>query len=151
MFTIAFQPFHNAVGKRSAALGGSAMGLTANDEHRLVLEINCLWHSKDDDSKLTEALIKQLTSMKAQAEGKISGYSPLFMNDAAYDQDVTGSYKEAEKFRKLQRQIDPQGIFAKRAGGFKYWSYSFSYTTDIDWKLLRASYSHPGANVIFDS
>lgn len=33
---------------------------------------------------------------------------------------MLGSYKDAEKFKALQRSIDPQELFAKNAGGFKY-------------------------------
>jgi hypothetical protein len=42
------------------------------------------------------------------------------MNDAAGDQDVTGSYKDVAKFRALQKSVDPNGLWSTRAGGYKY-------------------------------
>jgi hypothetical protein len=42
------------------------------------------------------------------------------MNDAAGDQDVTGSYREVSKLRALQKSVDPNGLFRTRAGGYKY-------------------------------
>lgn len=62
-------------------------------------------------------MVKQ---MKIQDVQGVEAYNPFFANDATFDQDVLGSYKDAEKFKALQRSIDPQGLFAKNAGGFKY-------------------------------
>lgn len=47
-------------------------------------------------------------------------YLPLFMNDAMYDQNVTGTYKDYAKFKELQREADPEGVLRERMGGFKY-------------------------------
>jgi hypothetical protein len=107
--------------------GGNTMGLGDNDGHRFIIEINCLWRSKADDDtiykmskQLTDDIEKQLSSNKAASDPGISAYNPLFMNDATYDQDVLASYKDSDKFRQLQKSIDPEGFFAKRAGSFKY-------------------------------
>ena len=45
---------------------------------------------------------------------------PYLMNDAAEDQEVMESYREYEKLKALQRQIDPDGRFRSKLGGFKY-------------------------------
>jgi hypothetical protein len=42
------------------------------------------------------------------------------MNDAGTDQDVMGSYRDNKKFAALQKELDPSGLFSKRAGGFKH-------------------------------
>jgi hypothetical protein len=42
------------------------------------------------------------------------------MNDAGPDQDVMGSYKDSAKFKALQREVDPNGLWSKRAGGYKF-------------------------------
>jgi hypothetical protein len=122
--TLAFQALPNTVGKASEERGGNAMGLKGSDQPRFILEIAGVWNSKADDEsmwsmarQLTEKLTTQLGQMKAS--GKAVGYNPLFMNDAGPDQDVFSTYKDVQKFAKLQKEIDPQGFFAKRAGGYK--------------------------------
>jgi hypothetical protein len=106
------------------------MGLTANDHNRFVLEITALWQDKADDEvlakihrTLTEWISKQLVAMKsrftAAEAAAIGDYNPFFMNDASDDQDVMGSYRDADKFRRLQKSVDPEGLW-KRAGGFKH-------------------------------
>jgi hypothetical protein len=47
-------------------------------------------------------------------------YMPLFLNDAMWDQPVMQSYKDYEKFKTLQKSVDPNGLWSTRAGGFKY-------------------------------
>lgn len=127
MFNMAYQAFPNIIGKASAARGGNAMGLTANDNHRFILEISCLWKDGKDDG-LIYAMSKQLTDniegmmkqMKVKDVQGIEAYNPYFANDATFDQDVFGSYRDASKFKELQRRVDPNGLFAKHSGGFKY-------------------------------
>jgi hypothetical protein len=123
--TLAFQALPNTVGKASEARGGNAMGLKGTDQARFILEIAGVWNNKADDEsmwslarQLTNNLTTQLDQMKAS--GKAVGYNPLFMNDAGPDQDVFSTYKDVEKFAKLQREVDPKGFFAKRAGGYKF-------------------------------
>jgi len=106
------------------------MGLTANDHSRFVLETTALWQDKADDEvlavihrKLSERITQQLVAMKSRftttEAAAIGEYNPYFMNDASSDQDVMGSYRDVDKFRRMQREVDPTG-FWKRAGGFKY-------------------------------
>jgi hypothetical protein len=122
--TLAYQALPNTVGKASEARGGNAMGLKGTDRPRFILEIAGVWNSKADDEsmwsmarQLTNNLTTQLGQMKAA--GTDVGYNPLFMNDAGPDQDVFSTYKDVDKFAKLQREVDPTGFFAKRAGGYK--------------------------------
>lgn len=125
-FSVDFQPLPSLVGKISESKGGNAMGLTASDPDRLILEIQGSWALPSDDAegyslskKLTDWLDEQVPKWLAEA-GMGTQYLPLFMNDAAGDQDVTGSYKDVAKFRALQKSVDPNGLFSTRAGGFKY-------------------------------
>lgn len=125
-FSADFQPLPSIIGAISESKGGNAMGLTASDPDRLILEIQGSWVLASDDTegyslskKLTDWLDEQVPKWLAEA-GMASQYLPLFMNDAAGDQDVTGSYKDVEKFRALQRSVDPKGLFSTRAGGYKY-------------------------------
>ncbi|KAF2183270.1 FAD-binding domain-containing protein [Zopfia rhizophila CBS 207.26] len=122
--SIDFQPMPSVVGQQSQAAGGNAMGLSGNDHDRVLLEIQCLWASKEDDETMY-ALSRDLTDwLESQLPGwEASGnehYNPLFMNDATDDQNVTGSYRDHAKFKALQESADPEGFFRERAGGFKY-------------------------------
>jgi hypothetical protein len=48
-------------------------------------------------------------------------YNPLFLNDAAFDQDVYSTYKDFEKFKALQKEVDPTGLWSgQRTEGFKF-------------------------------
>jgi hypothetical protein len=122
---LAFQSLPNTVGKASEERGGNAMGLSGKDKPRVILEIAGTWSKKEDDQaiwavarKLTEKLEGQVK--KLQAVDTSAAYNPLFMNDAGPDQDVMSTYKDWKKFAKLQKEVDPKGFFAKRAGGYKY-------------------------------
>ena len=145
--SIDFQPLPSIVGKQSQANGGNAMDLQA-DQNRLVLEIQCLWQSASDDTtvhnlgqNLTDWLQTQLPNWAAAASVKNNStdlsadempgliadspnsdtnYYPLFLNDASYDQSVLTSYRNYDKLKDLQAQIDPQGIMRTRVGGFRY-------------------------------
>lgn len=125
-FSVDFQPLPSIVGKIAESKGGNAMGLTGSDPDRLILEIQGSWALASDDTeayslskKLTDWLDEQVPKWLAEA-GMGSQYLPLFMNDAAGDQDVTGSYRDVAKFRALQKSVDPNGLFSTRAGGYKY-------------------------------
>ncbi|KAF2127968.1 FAD binding domain-containing protein [Dothidotthia symphoricarpi CBS 119687] len=126
-FSTDFQPLPSIVGTHTAAKGGNAMGLTASDPDRLILEIQGSWQLASDDEQgygitrqLTEWLDTQVPLWLAQAGMPSQVYLPLFMNDAAGDQPVVQSYSGYAKFRALQRWYDPLGLFSRRAGGFKY-------------------------------
>jgi hypothetical protein len=105
------------------------MGLSGQDHDRYVLEIAGVYSSKDDDDlmqawggEFTSHLTSRLKAVVATAKIKgvsVGEYNPYFMNDAGTDQDVMGSYKDAAKFAALQKELDPKGLFSKRAGGFK--------------------------------
>lgn len=125
-FSVDFQPLPSIIGKISEAKGGNAMGLTSSDPDRLILEIQGSWELSSDDAeayglskKLTDWLDEQVPAWLAEA-GMGNQYLPLFMNDAAGDQDVTGSYKDSAKFKALQKSVDTNGFFSTRTGGFKY-------------------------------
>ncbi|QDS73170.1 hypothetical protein FKW77_002220 [Venturia effusa] len=129
---LVLQPFPRAFGNASEARGGNAMALKGTDHDRYVLEMPAVYNDKADDKLMTmwnkafsdavEARL-QVVLGDMKRKGKLRegvDYNPYFMNDAAGDQDVLGSYKENAKFAKLQRMVDPQGLFAVRAGGYKF-------------------------------
>jgi hypothetical protein len=68
---------------------------------------------------VTGAIQKQVAVFKSNTTG-LERYNPFFMNDAAFDQNVLGSYRDYEDLRDLQSDNDPDGMFNERIGGFKY-------------------------------
>lgn len=125
--SIDFQPLSHVVGQHSQAAGGNAMGLSGSDPDRILLEMECLWGLASDDDligrvgrALTDWLATKVAEWLAEDPGAAASYLPLFMNDAAADQNVTGSYRDYAKFRALQASVDPQGFFRSRGGGFVY-------------------------------
>ncbi|KAI1634262.1 hypothetical protein F4809DRAFT_619361 [Biscogniauxia mediterranea] len=136
--SVDFQPLPSVIGQHSeAAAGGlgNAMGLRGSDPDRLILELQCSWADPGDDAQLY-ALSRDMTAWLdaavprwLQSEGVHVGgqdnddalyYMPYFMNDAQADQNVTGSYRDYARLAALQREVDPSGLFSRRAGGFKY-------------------------------
>lgn len=126
-FSVDFQPVPSIIGKLSESKGGNAIGFSASDPDRLFLEIQSSWTLPSDDAEayslskqLTDWLDEQVPQWLDEAGMSRSTYLPLFMNDAAGDQPVTQSYKDYAKFKALQKQMDPNGLWSSRAGGFKY-------------------------------
>jgi hypothetical protein len=124
MGTIAFQPFGPLIGAQSQSRGGNAMGIRGDDLPRFIVEIAFLWSDKTLDQDIARLSKSFAEKVLAKAKAKLSAtngqkYLPFFMNDAAADQDVTSSYKDAARFARLQKEMDPQGFF-RRTGSFKY-------------------------------
>lgn len=126
-FSVDFQPLPSLIGKISESKGGNAMGLSSSDPDRIILIYQGAWNLPTDDAlaysiarSITEWLDEVVPVWLEEAGMPKDLYMPLFMNDAMWDQPVTESYKDYEKFRSLQRSADPQGLFSSRAGGFKY-------------------------------
>lgn len=122
--SVDFQPFPAIIGKHSQDAGGNALGISGDDIDRVLLEIQCSWSSADDDDIFHDAsrdLVKWLdVKVTEWTKGEKDHYLPFLMNDAAADQNVTGKYKGYSKFKALQEEIDPEGFFKKRGGGFVY-------------------------------
>lgn len=126
-FSVDFQPLPAIIGTHSAAKGGNAMGLTASDPERIIVIFQGAWNLASDDTlaysfgkQMTDWLSEQVPRWLDEAGMSRDIYLPLFINDASSDQAVMRSYKDYEKFKALQRSVDPRGLFSTRAGGFKY-------------------------------
>jgi len=126
-FSVDFQPLPAIIGTHSAAKGGNAMGLTASDPDRIIVIFEGSWSLPTDDAKaysfakqITDWLEQQVPLWIAEAGMDPDVYLPYFINDAMSDQQVMQSYQNYDKFKALQKQIDPNGLFSTRAGGFKY-------------------------------
>lgn len=126
-FSVDFQPLPSVTGKKSAAKGGNAMGLGASDPDRIVLIYQGAWNLPSDDEaafkiarEVTSWLDEVVPQWMAEAGMPLDTYLPLFLNDAMFDQPVLQSYRDYEKFKALQRSVDPDGLFSTRTGGFKF-------------------------------
>ncbi|KAI8933467.1 hypothetical protein NX059_009205 [Plenodomus lindquistii] len=126
-FSVDFQPLPAIIGTHSAAKGGNAIGLTASDPERIIIIFQGAWNLPSDDAlaysfgkQLTDWLDVQVPKWLEEAGMSKDVYLPLFINDASSDQRVMESYREYEKFKALQKSVDPNGLFSTRAGGFKY-------------------------------
>lgn len=125
--SIDFQPVPSVIGQRSEARGGNAIGISGSDPNRLFLELECAWGSGLDDAavyditrQVTAWLQTKIPQWNALAGLDADAYLPLFMNDAMGDQNVTESYRAYDGLKALQREVDVDGLFNARAGGFKY-------------------------------
>jgi hypothetical protein len=126
-FSVDFQPLPSRFGKISESKGGNAMGLSSSDPDRIILIYQGAWNLPTDDPlafgiarELTAWLDKVVPQWIAEAGMPSDMYMPLFLNDAMWDQPVMQSYKDYEKFKTLQKSVDPNGLWSTRAGGFKY-------------------------------
>ncbi|KAG5757677.1 hypothetical protein H9Q72_014180 [Fusarium xylarioides] len=125
--SVDFQPLPSSIGKHTEERGGNAIGFTANDPDRVLLEIQCAWVEKrygdavrQFSKDLTAYIEDKLPEWIERNGGDVDEYLPLFMNDAMFDQNVTGTYKDYAKFKALQREADPEGVLRERMSGFKY-------------------------------
>lgn len=99
------------------------MGISGEDPDRILLEIQCSWSSKNDDVIFTAAsqkLTEWLEMMVPEWTNGEEYYLPYLMNDAAGDQNVTGTYRNYVEFKALQSALDPMGFYRSRGGGFVY-------------------------------
>lgn len=75
--------------------------------------LTVLWENADDDDRMNA--FAQVWVKKSTATTKDTGkHHPwLYINYASTDQDPFLSYGEAnlQKLRRIQREIDPQGVF----------------------------------------
>ena len=102
------------------------MEISESDGDRLLLELQCSWSNQRDDETLYD-MSRQMTDWLdsmlphwLEGEPVQQRYLPLFMNDAMGDQNVTGMYKGYARLKQLQTEIDPNGLFKARSGGYKF-------------------------------
>ncbi|GIZ49729.1 hypothetical protein CKM354_001275600 [Cercospora kikuchii] len=130
------QPVSVRIAEASQRQGGNALDLRPEYGDRIWFENNFLWANplcQDRCPKYSEELSESLLAYHKENYAGIAptnyqsgdvetiSYNPLFMNDAAPNQDVYSSYG-AESLARLQaakRQYDPSGFFTNRQGGFK--------------------------------
>ena len=130
------QPLAVPIMKASQAQGGNCLGLNPDHGDRIWIENNLLWTNPTCNDKCpqqSEELTNRLIAYQKQKYGGVAptnyksgdlattNYNPLFLNDAAPNQDVYASYgqENLQRLKQIKQAYDPKGFFTTRQGGFK--------------------------------
>lgn len=125
--SIAFQPAPRGLARVARQQGGDLLDLD-DDIDRLVLELNysftynASYAEVDEVMRNTYGGLREVVRNYTDA-GSLPGdaYLPLFANDAFYAQDYWGRLRpeSAVLARRVSQEVDPEGIFRTRTGGWK--------------------------------
>ncbi|KAG9254766.1 uncharacterized protein F5Z01DRAFT_654794 [Emericellopsis atlantica] len=124
--SIAYQPFPRRIAQLARAMGGDLIDFD-NDVDRIVIELNYSFFLQLDYERMSAAMeaafggIREIV-LAGQEEGALpDAYLPLFSNDAFHTQDYYGRLRpeNAELAKTLADELDPQGLFKERTGGWK--------------------------------
>ncbi|KAH8199960.1 hypothetical protein TruAng_005899 [Truncatella angustata] len=125
--SIAFQPMPKRIAQIARQRGGDLLDLD-DDVDRIVLELDYSFLFNSDYPKIDQTMQDTYNGLKAarerfQGQGKLDAdaYLPLFMNDGFYRQDYFGRLREEKKelAASVRDELDPDGLWKKRTGGFK--------------------------------
>lgn len=137
VFSTAFQPLPHEIAQASAASGGNRLGFSPDAGDLMWLEYDISWTLAVNDAvmatfvtnitKGTQDYARDLYS-KSKPTNYVAGdttftnFNPLFLNDAMYNQLPLQSYgsETYQQLAALQKEVDPNGFFSKRTGGFKF-------------------------------
>lgn len=103
--------------------GGNAFWKGVGEGPVTILNIAIQWDGRGDDERVYQVYRTMMERLEGKAKemGLWRGYK--YLNYAEAEQDVWEGYgEEIEVFRKLQREIDPEGVFGKgglAGGAFK--------------------------------
>jgi hypothetical protein len=141
IFSLAFQPMPAIIPALSQAAGGNALGMSPISGDHIWMEYDISWLTALGDDPAHAMAINITETVDAWAESTYAGiepthyggpkagetlekeeYRPIFMNDAMYDQLPAESYENNgyKKLKAIQKEVDPDGFFPSRTGGFKY-------------------------------
>ena len=104
--------------------GGNALGLKPSDGTLVILSIAWSWKNAADDTVVFAAYHKFFERAEAAAKEMGLWHRYKYANYAEASQDVWAGYGEEslERLRKVQREVDPKGVFVKGGlggAGFK--------------------------------
>lgn len=139
IFSLAFQPIPHQLANASvrAPHGVNLLGLNPDYGDKFFMEYDVSWLLPVTDaaaagfiSEITEPAQKYTMQKYADTkptnwrsgDTRRTNFNPLFVNDAMFNQDQKRFYGEGtyKKLRDIQRKSDPEGLFRKRTGGFKF-------------------------------
>jgi hypothetical protein len=124
--SIAWQPFPKAIARQAKANGPDL--IDADDSvDRIIIEMNYSFlpvTPYDTMADVAEATYSGVRNRVVawQADGTLpDAYLPLFMNYGFYRQDYWGRLRPESRAlaKKVQQEVDPQGLFRTRTGGWR--------------------------------
>lgn len=123
---IGYQPLPKGMARIAKQRGGDLLDMS-DDVDRIVLQITLSHLSSINTPQIEAAMRTAYTGFKDRvdnytAEGVLpETHLPLFMNDAFYDQDYFGRLRPEHQqlVARVQQEVDPDGMFRDRTGGFK--------------------------------
>ncbi|KAK7941415.1 FAD binding domain-containing protein [Apiospora aurea] len=125
--SVAFQPMPKRLAAKSQAKGGDMLDLDDGID-RIIFEYDYSYWIPSDQPKVDQAMQDTYNGLAGrvkefQAQDKLpkDAYLPIFMNDGYFRQDYFGRLKpeNAALARRVRDELDPQGLWATRTGGFK--------------------------------
>ena len=122
IYSLAYEALPSSITSRAASSGSNILGLdpTAGP---LVLALQTVqWANAADDEVINAAVRSIWSQADAIAQRRNLMNRWIYLNYAAQDQDVIGSYGwvNKDKLQKASRKYDPTGIFQKNVpGGWK--------------------------------
>lgn len=138
IFSLAFQPMSHLIPAATKASPSKTNALNMDPAwgDRMWMEYDISWLTELDDDDAHEMAMNITASIDAYAKTTYAGvkntnykagdiayeeYNPIFLNDAMYDQLPLQSYgnESYTKLKTIQKEVDPQGFFPGRTGGFK--------------------------------
>lgn len=137
IFSLAFQPMSYIIPAQSVAAGGNALGMKPADGDRMWMEYDVSWLTALGDDAAHSMAMNITATIDEYAKTTYAGvpsshyqsgnleeaeYDPIFLNDAMYDQMPLQSYENDgyDKLKAIQENVDPEGFFPSRTGGFKF-------------------------------
>lgn len=139
VFSLAFQPIPHQLAYASvnSEHGVNLLGLDPETGDKFFMEYDVSWLLPTTDKSAATFISAITEPVQQYAREKYSGtkptnwkqgntgqtnFNPLFMNDGMYNQNVQRFFGDGvyEKLKTIQRNRDPEGLFHRRTGGFKY-------------------------------
>ncbi|KAH6991301.1 hypothetical protein BKA56DRAFT_610845 [Ilyonectria sp. MPI-CAGE-AT-0026] len=124
---IGYQPFPKRMAKISREKGFDLLDME-DDVDRIIVELNYSYLLQADTKKIDKAMKNTFGGIRSRVlEWQDNGVLerdvllPLFMNDGYYSQDYFGRLRPEhhQLVKKVAAQVDPNGLFRDRTGGFK--------------------------------
>ena len=124
--SIAWQPFPKAFAREARARSPDL--IDADDSHdRFIIEMNYAFALQSSYNRMADTMEATYGGVRErvlgwQKDGTLpQSYDPVFMNYGFYRQDYFGRLKPENRAlaRRVQEEVDPNGLFRTRIGGWK--------------------------------
>ncbi|KAI9898831.1 hypothetical protein N3K66_005292 [Trichothecium roseum] len=125
--SIGYQPFSRAMARVAREKGGDLLDLD-DDVDYIVLEVNSCFFYQKDYERMAQALRDVYEGARGLVEAWMDegvvdagAHTPLFANDAFHEQDLFARMRPEHQAlaRSVADDLDPEGLFRDRTGGWK--------------------------------